>query len=226
MKPIKLLTLCIAIVSIIPGTRAQDNSNQNQNVMKFTLQPLPYAINALEPTMSQETLEYHWGKHLKAYIDKTNELIAGTPYENMDLESIIRKADGPLFNNAAQVWNHEFFFSTLSPHPKARPEGKLMDQIVKDFGSFDKFKEDLNKAGAGLFGSGWVWLVYKDGKLALLSKQNAGTPLTDNATALIGTDVWEHAYYLDFRNRRPDYLQKLWDLVDWGVVEKRFDEIK
>ena len=194
--------------------------------MKFTFQSLPYALDALEPTMSSETIEYHWGKHLKTYIDKTNELISGTDYEKMSLEEIIKKSDGPLFNNAAQVWNHNFFFSTFSPEPKNNPEGKLMEKINQDFGSFDKFKEDFNKAGVVLFGSGWVWMAYKDRKLFISSKQNAGNPLTDNAVVLLGADVWEHSYYLDYRNLRVDYLISLWSIVDWQVVEKRFAEIK
>ena len=226
MKSFQLLTLSIALTAAALTATAQSDTNQNSKTMKFTLQPLPYAMDALEPVMGAETFEYHWGKHLKAYVDKTNELIAGTGFENMTLEEIVKKSDGPLFNNAAQVWNHNFFFETFSPNAQTAPEGKLAKQINNDFGSLEAFKDAFDKAGVGLFGSGWVWLAWKDGKLHILSKQNAGNPLTDNAETLLGADVWEHSYYLDYRNVRADYMKGLWKIVDWKVVEDRFGKIK
>ena len=188
------------------------------------IQPeLPYAIDALEPAISKTTIEFHYGKHEKAYIDNLNKLIKGTEYEDMALEEIIKSAKGPLFNNASQAWNHIFYFFSFSPEGRREPSGKLRETIDKQFGSFDKFKEEFEKAGVGIFGSGWVWLSKdNDGKLFITQSSNAGNPLTDGLTPLLTFDVWEHAYYLDYQNRRADALHKLWDIIDWDVVESRY----
>lgn len=182
-------------------------------IMTHTLPQLPYAEDALAPRMSKETIEYHHGKHQRTYVDNLNKLIAGTPYENMSLEEIIVRADGPIFNNAAQDWNHTFFFFTLSPTPKSMPSGPLAEAIDRDFGSFDAFKEQFTSAAAALFGSGWTWLVKdRDGKLSIRPMPNAGNPLRDGLTPLLTVDVWEHAYYIDYRNRRAEFLKNFWDL--------------
>ena len=192
--------------------------------MTHELPKLPYALDALAPHISKETLEYHYSKHHNAYVDKLNELIAGTPYAGMPLEQIVREAGpGAVFNNAAQAWNHTFYFYAFSPTPKAKPEGALAETIDRDLGGFDAMKEAMSKAGAGQFGSGWAWLVKdKDGKLEVVATPNASNPMTDGLTPLLVIDVWEHAYYIDYRNRRPDYLKQVWNVVDWAVVEKRF----
>lgn len=188
--------------------------------MAFTLPALPYAKNALAPHISEETLEYHYGKHHAAYVNNLNKLIAGTEYENSSLEDIIKKAPaGGVFNNAAQVWNHTFYWNCLSPKGGDEPEGKLADAIAKAFGSFDAFKEQFSQAAVGTFGSGWAWLVQdKDGNLRITSTSNAGTPMTEGQQALMTCDVWEHAYYIDYRNVRPDYVKAFWSLVNWDFV--------
>lgn len=194
--------------------------------MKFELPALPYPVNALEPTMSARTVEFHWGKHEAAYINNLNNLIAGTPLEHDTLEEIVRKAEpGPIYNNAAQAWNHIFFFFELAPGGKKEPGGALLEAINSSFGSFDKFKEEFAKAGATLFGSGWAWLSVKaDGKLEITQGPNAHNPLKTGAVPILTADVWEHAYYLDYQNRRPDFLSGLWSLVDWKVIEKRYED--
>ncbi len=196
--------------------------------MTHELPNLPYALDALAPYISKETLEYHYGKHHKAYVDKLNELIAGTKYADMTLEQIVISAGpGTVFNNAAQAWNHTFYFYGFAPKPKAMPEGALAEAIDRDLGGFDAMKEAMSKAGAGQFGSGWAWLVKnKDGKLEVIATPNAANPMTDGQTPLLVIDVWEHAYYIDYRNRRPDYLKQVWNVIDWAVVEKRFGEAK
>ena len=186
---------------------------------------LPYALDALEPTISPRTISYHWGKHEKAYIDNLNNLIRDTEWEDVPLEDIIRKAEGPLFNNASQAWNHIFYFFSFSPDGGGEPTGGLSEAIIRDFGSFEEFKTLFEKAGAGLFGSGWVWLSQdKDGKLFITQGPNAGNPLTQGLTPILTFDVWEHAYYLDYQNRRADQLHKLWDIVDWDVVSSRYSK--
>lgn len=193
--------------------------------MKFELPALPYPVNALEPTMSARTIEFHWGKHEAAYINNLNNLIAGTPLEHDTLEEIVRKADGPIYNNAAQAWNHIFFFFQLAPNGKKEPGGALLEAINNSFGSFEAFKEAFAKAGTTLFGSGWAWLSVKpDGKLEITQGPNAHNPLTQGSIPLLTADVWEHAYYLDYQNRRPDFLSGLWNLVDWKVIEKRYED--
>lgn len=184
---------------------------------------LPYALNALEPQMSQETLEYHYGKHLQTYVNNLNELITGTPYEDQTIEEIVKTAEGPLFNNAAQTWNHTFFFLSFSPDPKKKPEGKLAEAIQQDFGSFEAMKEQFSKAAAGLFGSGWTWLSSdKEGKLFITQESNAGNPMRKGLTPILTCDVWEHAYYIDYRNKRPDFIAGFWEILDWERIEKRY----
>lgn len=191
----------------------------------FELPKLPYGLDALEPQISKETMEYHYGKHHKAYVDKLNELTKGTKYEGMNLEGIMLESEGPVFNNAAQVWNHTFFFYGLSPQPKTRPAGKLAESIDKYFGSLEKLKEEMTQKGVGQFGSGWVWLIKEpDGRLAVVATPNAGNPITSGMKPLMCIDVWEHAYYIDYRNRRPDFINAAWEKTDWAVIEKRFAE--
>ncbi len=190
---------------------------------KFSLEALPFAMNALEPHISEKTLEFHYGKHHQTYVNTLNTLIEGTPFENKSLEEIIKTSDGAIFNNAAQVFNHTFYWNCLTNNHKPTPEGKLKEAINKTFGSFDAFKEEFTKKSVGLFGSGWCWLVKdNNGNLSIIQKQNAGTPLTDGLTPLLVCDVWEHAYYLDKQNARPKYLESFWELVDWKKVEARF----
>jgi len=190
--------------------------------MKHELPQLPYSPDALSPVISAKTIEFHYGKHHQAYVNNLNNLIVGTPFENATLETIIREAEGGIFNNGAQVWNHTFYFLTLSPNPKSEPSGKLGEQISSEFGSFAEFKDKFEKAAAGLFGSGWTWLVLNSkGHLEITQESNAGNPLRKGLKPLLACDVWEHAYYLDYQNRRPDYLHSFWNIVDWKVVEGR-----
>lgn len=182
---------------------------------------LPYAPEALAPKMSKETFDYHYGKHLQTYVNNLNNLIAGTPYEEMSLDEIVRKADGGVFNNAAQAWNHTFFFQMLTPAQQPMP-AKLAAKLTEAFGSVEAFKEQFTKAAVGLFGSGWVWLAMdKAGKLSVVAKPNAGNPMTDGLRPVMTVDVWEHAYYIDYRNRRPDFLAAFWELIDWQKVADR-----
>lgn len=189
----------------------------------FELPPLPFAQDALAPHISAQTLSFHYGKHHQAYVDNLNKLRVGTPFEEAGLEEIIRKADGGLYNNAAQVWNHTFYWNCLSPQGGGQPTGALAEAIDRAFGSFEQFKTQFSTAAAGLFGSGWVWLV-RDNKnsLAILPTPNAGNPIRDNKEPLLVIDVWEHAYYLDYQNKRADYIAHFFDLVDWKAVESRY----
>lgn len=189
--------------------------------MEHTLPPLPYAKNALAPHMSEETLEFHYGKHHQAYVTNLNNLIKGTEFENLQLEEIVKKASGGVFNNAAQIWNHTFFWNCLKPQGGGAPSGALGDAINAKWGSYDAFKEAFSKAAAGNFGSGWTWLVKKaDGSLDIVSTSNAATPLTTDAKPLLTIDVWEHAYYVDFRNQRKAYVEAVFDkLFNWGAVD-------
>ncbi|MCB2219923.1 MAG: superoxide dismutase [Bacteroidetes bacterium] len=189
--------------------------------MAFELPPLPYKMNALEPFISQRTLEFHYGKHHQAYVNNLNNLVPGSEFENASLEDIIKKASGGVFNNGAQVWNHTFYWHCLSPNGGGEPTGTVKDAIYESFGSFDAFKEQFTKAAATLFGSGWAWLVKDtEGKLKIVQESNAGNPLTTGHTPLLTCDVWEHAYYLDKQNRRPDYIADFWNLVNWEQVKK------
>lgn len=191
--------------------------------MTYTQPQLPYPDDALAPAISAETISFHYGKHEKAYIENLNKLIKGTEFEDSDLEEVIRGSKGALFNNASQAWNHIFYFFSFSPDGGGEPTGDLRIAIDRDFGSFEKFKKAFVDAGVGLFGSGWVWLSRdQDGKLFITQGQNAETPLTSGLTPLLVFDVWEHAYYLDYQNRRKDALEALWSIVDWDVVESRY----
>ena len=191
--------------------------------MTHTLPALPYEMNALEPVISNETLEYHYGKHHKAYVINLNNLITGTEYEGMSLDDIIMKSSGGVFNNAAQVWNHTFYWNCLSPDGGGEPSGALADAINKAFGTFHAFKEAFNKSAATNFGSGWTWLVKKgDGSVEIINTSNAGTPMVDGNTALLTVDVWEHAYYIDYRNARPKYLEVIWKLINWEFVARNY----
>lgn len=187
------------------------------------LPTLPYKANDLAPVISEKTIEFHYGKHHQAYVNNLNGLIPGTPFENADLETIIKKSDGAIFNNAAQVWNHTFYFYQFSPSGGGQPQGKLAESIQSQWGGFDKFKEEFEKAATGLFGSGWAWLVaLPDGKLDIVKESNAGNPMTKGLKPIFTFDVWEHAYYLDYQNKRGDYLKKLWEIIDWETVSKRY----
>ena len=192
--------------------------------MAIELPPLPYDRTALEPHISGETLDYHYGKHHKAYVDNLNKLIEGTEFADLPLEDIIRKSQGGMFNNAAQVWNHTFYWNCMKPASGAKagggePGGKLMEAITKAFGDFASFKEQFSDNAVKTFGSGWGWLVQRpDGSVALVSTSNAATPLTGEDTALLTCDVWEHAYYIDYRNARPKYVESFWNLVNWDFV--------
>ena len=189
--------------------------------MAFSLPELPYSMDALGPHISAETLEFHYGKHHKSYVDKLNAAVEGTPNAEKSLEDIIKSADGGLFNNAAQVWNHTFYWNCLAPNGGGEPKGKLADSINDAFGSFAKFKEKFTEAATTQFGSGWAWLVKNDsGKLEITKTPNAETPLTTSATPLLTCDVWEHAYYIDYRNARPKYVDAFWNLVNWDFVAK------
>lgn len=188
----------------------------------FSLPPLPYDMKALEPFISENTLSFHYGKHHKAYVDKLNELKAGTSFEDAGLEEIIRKADGALYNQAAQVWNHTFYWSCMKPAGGGAPTGVLAEAIQEKWGSFEAFQAEFTKAAAGLFGSGWVWLAHKGGDLEIIAMPNAGNPIRDKKEPLLVLDVWEHAYYLDKQNRRPDYIADFWKIVDWEAVSERY----
>lgn len=191
--------------------------------MKYNQPQLPYAADSLEPAISRRTVDFHYGKHEKAYIDNLNNLIEGTEFADLPLEEIIHDAKGPLFNNASQAWNHIFYFFSFSPDGGGEPEGELREAINRDFGSFENFKKEFVDAGVKLFGSGWVWLSRdNDGKLFITQEGNAGNPITKGLTPILTFDVWEHAYYLDYQNRRADALNALWDIIDWPIVEGRY----
>jgi superoxide dismutase, Fe-Mn family len=187
--------------------------------MEHKLPELPYKQDALAPYLSAETLEYHYGKHHKAYVDNLNKLIAGAEFEKMTLEEIIRRASGPIANNAAQIWNHTFYWNCLAPKAGGEPAGAVMDAINKNFGSFAQFQEKFTSTATTLFGSGWAWLVKNnDGSLAVESTANAGNPVRDGRKPLLTCDVWEHAYYIDYRNARAKYVEAFWKLVNWNFV--------
>lgn len=192
-------------------------------IMAFELPALPYAKDALAPHISAETLEFHHGKHHQTYVTNLNNLVPNTEFEGLSLEEIVLKSSGGIFNNAAQVWNHTFYWNSLAPNAGGQPTGALADAINATFGSFEKFKEEFTKTAITTFGSGWAWLVKNaDGSLALVSTSNAGTPLTSGQTPLLTCDVWEHAYYVDYRNARPAYLEAFWALVNWDFAAKNF----
>jgi Fe-Mn family superoxide dismutase len=191
--------------------------------MEHTLLALPYAMDALQPHISKETLEFHYGKHHQTYVTNLNNLIKGTEFENASLEDIVKKSSGGVFNNAAQIWNHTFYWNSLSPKGGGKPAGALAAAIDAKWGSFDAFKEAFTKSAVGNFGSSWTWLVKKaDGSLEIVNTSNAATPVTTADKPLMTCDLWEHAYYIDYRNRRPDYLGAFWSLVNWDFAAKNF----
>jgi superoxide dismutase, Fe-Mn family len=191
--------------------------------MKFSLLELPYAHNALEPVISEKTISFHYGKHHLTYVNNLNGLTPGTEFENADLDTIVKKSEGPIFNNAAQIWNHNFYFLSLTPNKGTSPSVALAKAIDAAFGSFDAFKDEFGKAAVTVFGSGWAWLVKdSEGKLSIVKESNAGNPLTRGLVPLLTFDVWEHAYYIDYQNRRADYVAALWELVDWNTVSGRY----
>jgi Fe-Mn family superoxide dismutase len=191
--------------------------------MPFELPKLAYAPDALHPYISKQTIDFHHGKHHQAYVNNLNNLIPGTRFENAGLEQIIREADGAVFNNGAQIWNHSFYFDSFSPAGPREPSGALSAAISKSFGSFAAFREAFSKSATTLFGSGWAWLVKKpDGTIEIVQEANAGNPLRNGLTPLLTCDVWEHAYYLDYQNKRPDYVMAFWNILDWGIIGKRF----
>lgn len=229
MKTIKyyLIAGFFALTAISCGnSNAKNNENNNpKNLkeMKFEKVALPYATDALEPVISKTTIELHYGKHHQAYIDNLNKLIVGTEFEDADLETIVKKSDGAIFNNAGQALNHNIYFTSFKANGGGDPQGKLGEAIVSQFGSFDKFKEEFNAAGVSQFGSGWVWLAKDDsGKLFIEKESNAGNPITKGLTPILGFDVWEHAYYLDYQNRRADHLKEIWNIINWEVVSARY----
>jgi Fe-Mn family superoxide dismutase len=192
--------------------------------MAFELPALPYAKDALAPHISAETIEFHYGKHHQTYVTNLNNLVPGTEFEGLSLEEIVKKSSGGVFNNAAQIWNHTFYWNSLSPNGGGEPTGGLANAIERTFGSFDKFKEEFTKCAVTTFGSGWAWLVKNDkGGLELVSTSNAGCPLTAGQTPLLTCDVWEHAYYIDFRNLRPKYLEAFWALVNWEFASANYE---
>ncbi|MEG0806997.1 MAG: superoxide dismutase [Alistipes sp.] len=211
----KILILSLLIIPFM--------TNDTLAQTRFTAQELPYAYDALAPHLSEETLRFHHDKHYVGYVAKLNELILDTPYANQPLEDIIRSASGPIFNNAAQAWNHAFYFAQLSPKPQPMPSGALLTAIDKSFGSFEAMQKQMTQAAIGLFGSGWVWLVEnKAGGLQIVSSPNAGNPLLEGLHPLMCIDVWEHAYYIDYRNRRADAVAALWNVIDWREVGERY----
>lgn len=191
--------------------------------MEHTLPPLPYAIDALAPHISKETLEFHYGKHHQTYVTNLNNLIKGTEFDAMSLEDIVRKSTGGMFNNAAQIWNHTFYWNSLSPKGGGQPAGALAAAINAKWGSFDAFKDAFTKSAVGNFGSSWTWLIKKaDGSLDIVNTSNAATPVTGADKPLLTCDLWEHAYYIDYRNRRPDYMAAFWSLINWDFAASNF----
>jgi Fe-Mn family superoxide dismutase len=216
-----MTTLILSAILFMTSTSIV--TNKNEEIMKFELVKLPYATDALEPVISKQTIELHHGKHLQGYVNNLNNLVPGTPFENADLETIVKKSDGAIFNNAGQVLNHTLYFTQFSPKGGGKPSGKLAGAIDAAFGSFENFQKEFESAGASLFGSGWAWLAAdNEGKLSITKEPNAGNPVTKGLKPLLGFDVWEHAYYLDYQNRRADHLKELWKIIDWKEVEARY----
>lgn len=225
MKKALLSLIFITTFFCVDAQKIKQTINTEKSMKKFELPALPYKAEALAPIISGQTINLHYGKHLQTYINNLNNLIAGTDFEKMELIDIVKKSSGAIFNNAAQAWNHEFYFNTFAPESVAQhePTGKLLAEIDKQWGSFDNFKKEFETAGVSIFGSGWVWLA-KDtsGKLFIEKCSNAENPLTKGLTPLLAFDVWEHSYYLDYQNRRADHLASLWNIIDWKVVESRY----
>lgn len=215
---------CISIgVSTAQSKTNGINNKKNQKIMKFELMTLPYATDALEPVISKQTIELHHGKHLQTYVNNLNNLLPGSKFENADLETIVKESDGGVFNNAGQILNHNLYFTSFKKNGGGEPKGKLAEAIKAQYGSFDNFKKEFSDAAISLFGSGWAWLAKdKNGKLSILKEQNAGNPVKEGLVPILGFDVWEHSYYLDYQNRRADHVAKLWDIIDWDVVSARY----
>ncbi len=217
-----MITLFLSLFLFISSNNDINNKKEN-NIMKFELVKLPYETNALEPVISKQTIELHHGKHLQAYVTNLNNLIPGTKFENADIETIVRESDGAIFNNAGQILNHDLYFTQFSPKGGGEPTGKLAEAIKATWGSFESFKSEFEAAGVSLFGSGWAWLAKdKDGKLVITKEANGSNPVKNGLTPILGFDVWEHSYYLDYQNRRADHLKALWQIIDWEVVGKRY----
>ena len=215
-----MLTVLISLLLMIPNDQI---TIKNENVMKFELVKLPYATDALAPVISKQTIELHHGKHLQAYVNNLNNLAPGTKFENADLVTIVKESDGAIFNNAGQILNHDLYFTQFSPNGGGLPAGKLAEAINAVWGSFENFQKEFEAASISLFGSGWVWLAKDDsGKLSITKEANASNPVVKDLVPLLGFDVWEHAYYLDYQNRRADHLKELWKIIDWEVVGKRY----
>lgn len=196
---------------------------QDHTPAHFEMKPLPFSSEALAPALSKETIDYHYGKHYRGYVERLNHLIANTPFEEMTLEQIICSSEGSIYNNAAQVWNHEFYFDALSPEAAHHPTGPLLQAIERDFGSVEELKKKMTEAAIDLFGSGWVWLAEEEsGRLVVLGESNAGNPLRYEMKPLLVLDLWEHAYYIDYRNARKRAIEALWPLIDWRIVEARY----
>ncbi len=200
--------------------KIQLGKQKQEKPMAFELPALPYDKEALQPHISKETLEFHHGKHHQTYVTKLNGMVKGTEHEEKSLEEIMKTTSGGMFNQAAQIWNHTFYWNSLSPQGGGEPSGKIKEQIEKSFGSFSEFKSQFDQAAAGAFGSAWVWLVKNGDKLEITTTFNAGCPLVDGVSPILTCDVWEHAYYIDYRNSRPNYLEAFWSLVNWDFAEK------
>lgn len=208
-----ILLLSITSVQLISQKKA----------MNFKLIDLPYATDALAPVISEETIRFHHGKHLQAYVNNLNNLVVGTPFEKADLETIVKESDGVLFNNAGQVLNHNMYFMSFKPNGEGKPSGDLAKAIDEEWGSFENFQKAFITASTSLFGSGWAWLAKdKHGKLVITKEPNGSNPLAHGLTPILGFDVWEHAYYLDYQNRRPDHLNALWSIINWEEVGSRY----
>lgn len=215
-----MLTFCLSLLLLITNNQI---TNKKEEVMKFELIQLPYEADALEPAISKQTIDFHHGKHLQTYVNNLNNLVPGTKFENMPLEEIVAKSEGAIFNNAGQILNHNLYFTQFSPNGQGKPSGQLAEAIDKTWGSFENFQKEFISAGTSLFGSGWVWLAKdKEGKLSITKEANGSNPVAKGLVPLLGFDVWEHAYYLDYQNRRPDHLNALWKIVDWNVIGKRY----
>ncbi|WP_085535737.1 superoxide dismutase [Massilibacteroides vaginae] len=217
-----MMTLFLSLFIFISTNNEIINKKEN-NSMKFELVKLPYETDALAPVISKQTIELHHGKHLQAYVTNLNNLIPGTKFENADIETIIRESDGAIFNNAGQILNHDLYFTQFSPKGGGEPTGKLAEAIKNTWGSFESFKAEFEAAGVSLFGSGWAWLAKdKEGKLVITKEANGSNPVKNGLTPILGFDVWEHSYYLDYQNRRADHLKALWQIIDWEAVGKRY----
>lgn len=215
--PLSAVTIVLAIATLLVGNvKAQDNG-------KFKLMTLPYSTDALDPVISKKTIELHHGKHLNGYVNNLNRLIVGTKFENADLETIVKKSKGAIFNNAGQILNHNLYFTQFTSQSEGRPNGKLLKAIENTWGSFENFQKEFEKAGATVFGSGWVWLAAdKKGNLKITQEANGSNPVTKGLKPILGIDVWEHAYYLDYQNRRAEHLKEVWKIISWAEVEKRY----